>query len=355
MSKQTNTAVIGSFVLGGVVLLIAGLLIFGGGRFFTKTSEHVLYFDGSVKGLSIGAPVNFKGVRIGSVKDVNLLFDPRDLSFKIKVNIVTDTERIAPTQIGGETGKPLEQFSKGKIVDVLIERGLRAQLGMQSLVTGQLYINLDFFPDKPARIVGLQNVHPEIPTIPSSLEQLSKTVERLPLEEIADKFVASLEGIERFINSPDSQQILASLNATVKDAQGLLKNINDRVEPVSGNLEKTLTEARNLLANIDRQVGPLAKDISETVKETKVLVKNLDGRFTTVASGLDAALKATQAALVKAESALATMEGAVGEDSDVRYELASTLKELSIAARSMRALTDYLERHPESLIRGKTK
>ena len=353
MSKQANTAVIGSFVLGGLVLLIAGLLIFGGGELFTKTNKNVLFFDGSVNGLSIGAPVNFKGVKVGSVTDINLLFDPRDFSFKIMVLIKTESKRIAPTQVEGEAKKYLENFGRVTVFELLIEKGLRAQLGLQSLVTGQLYVNLDFYPDKPARIVGLEKSYTEIPTIPSSLEQFSKTIDRIPLEEIADKFVASVDGIERFINSPDSQQILASLNAAVKDAQALLKNISDRVEPISVNLEKTLNESRNLLANINKQIGPLAKDVSETVKETKTTVKNLDGRLAMVASELDGTLKAAHAAMIKAESALAAMEGAVGENSDIRYELASTLKELSSTARSMRTLTDYLEGHPESLIRGK--
>ena len=354
MSKQTNTAVIGSFVLGGLILLVAGLLIFGGGELFSKTNTNVLFFDGSVNGLSTGAPVKFKGVRIGSVTDVHLLFDPQDLSFKIMVLIKTEPQRIKQIQVDEETTGHLEKLGGVKgIIDLLVGKGLRAQLALQSLVTGQLYVNLDFYPDRPSRIVGLEKSYVEVPTIPSNFEQFSKTIERIPLEEIADKLAACLEGIERFFNSPDSRQIPASVHTAVKDAQALLENVNARVEPISANLENTLNEARNLLANINKQVGPLAKDVSETVRETKTTVKNLDGRIATVASGLDRTLNAAHVALTKAESTLAAVEDAVGENSDLRYEFASTLKELSNTARSVRTLTDDLERHPESLIRGK--
>lgn len=355
MSRRANTAVIGGFVLGALALTVAALLIFGSGKFFKDTSSYVLYFDGSVKGLNIGAPVNFKGVRIGSVTDIDLLFDANDLSFKIMVLIETAPDTVTEVRGEDETNRVLEAYKSKDLIEALIGKGLRAQLGMQSLVTGQLYVNLDFYPNTPARILGLQTKYAELPTIPSSLEQISKTVERLPLEEIADKFVASLEGIERFINSPASREILDSLNTAVKDTQGLVRNINGRVDPVAVSLEQTLKEARKFLADLDGQVGPLVKDLRDTVKDTKALVKNMDARITSVASGVDGTLKSTQTALKQAESALTAVEGAIGSDSALRYELSVALKELSNAARSMHLLADYLERHPEALIRGKNQ
>jgi paraquat-inducible protein B len=355
MSKQANTTVIGGFVVSALALVAAGLLMFGGGRLFARTDTFVLFFEGSAKGLNVGAPVAFKGVKMGSVTDVKVLYDRRDQSFKIMVTIAIEPRKV--TQVGGEFGlEKLPEKYRGKTeAEALIAWGLRAQLGMQSLVTGLLYVDLDLHPDKPARLVGLKVGYPELPTIRSNLEQITRTVASLPLEEIVAKFSAALEGIERFINSPHSQDITSSLDAAIKEAQGLLRNINERIEPLATRLDTTLADAQKLLQDIDGQVNPVAGEFKATVREARGLVTHVDQRLGPLTSSVEQTFKAAHSAVKQAESTLATLEGMTAENSSLRYELSNALKELSTAARSIRLLTDYLERHPEALLQGKAK
>ena len=355
MSMRVKATVVGGFVVSALALAAAGILFFGGGRFFAKTDNYVLFFGGSAKGLNVGAPVAFKGVKIGAVTDIRLLYDQRDLSFKIMVTIATEPQAV--TQIRGEGGveEPPQGAVSKTLIETLIAQGLRAQLGTQSLVTGLLYVELDFHPEKPARLAGLHTKYQELPTIPSKMEQLTKTVESLPLEEIVAKFTSALEGIERFINSPHSQEILVSLDGASKEAQSVLRNINERIAPLASSLDGTLADARKLLRDIDGQVNPLAGEVKAMVRETRGMVTNLDKRLGPLTSSMEATFNAAHTAVKQAESTLAAVEGMTGESSALRYELSNALKELSTAARSIRLLSDYLERHPESLLQGKAK
>ncbi|MBN1913697.1 MAG: MCE family protein [Candidatus Omnitrophica bacterium] len=175
MSKKANKTLIGAFVVGAIALLVLGLAVFGSGKLFSKTNKYVLFFEGSVRGLALGAPVTFKGVKIGTVKDISLVFDPESRFAFIPVIIETTPQLIKDA--------PLQRDSKN--VQYLIQNGLRAQLDMQSLLTGQLAVSLDFFPDKPARLLGLMKEYTEIPTIQSPFGELQKNIGEIPLKDIA--------------------------------------------------------------------------------------------------------------------------------------------------------------------------
>jgi paraquat-inducible protein B len=354
MSKQANTKLIGGFVLGAVALVVAGVLIFGTGKFLKKTRNFVLFFEGSVKGLNIGAQVDFRGVKVGSVTDIQVQLDKKDLSLQIPVYIEIDPARITAINSTAEPHKPQGATGAVTPMDVMVERGLRARLGMQSLVTGQLYVLLDFFPDKPLRLVHADTGYQELPTVSSNLEELTKTFEKLPLDELASKLVSSIEGIERFVNSPDLKDTVTALNQSVKDLQTLIRNVDSKVGPLATNVDRTLTEAHTLLANIDRYLKPLAATIERTVKDTGGLVRHVDERIGPLASSLENTSDAAGTAMKQAEQTLSALEAAVGEDSALRYDLPNTLRELTAAAKSLRTLTDYLDRHPEALLRGKS-
>jgi paraquat-inducible protein B len=324
MGKQANKTLIGVFVVGAISLLVAAVLVLGGGRLFRKTFKVVMFFEGSIKGLNIGSPVMFRGVKIGSVTDINLILSTKDLSLRIPVVAELDLERWVLT--GGERRDP-------RRLKQLIDRGLRAQLQTQSFVTGQLLIALDFFPDKPARYDGTVKEYPEIPTMPTTLEALSKTLEELPLKEIVTKLELAIDGIQKLVNSPETRESLESLNHTLKNTQKVVQHIDEQVEPLMMSLAKTsetaqetLTQAKSSMSAIEGNI----KDLAATTKET---------------------LKTTQDALKQAERTL----GTYSEDSPASYELNRTLKEMSAAARSLKLLSDYLERHPEALLRGKPK
>lgn len=349
MSQKANSALIGTFVVGAVALIVGAIAVFGSGKFFKETKHYVMFFEGSVNGLSIGAPVAFRGVKIGSVTDIKILLDVKELTLKIPVFIEIDPSRI--TEVNAQQAS--EAIEAGEIMQILVERGLRAQLGIQSLVTGQLYVNLDFYPDKPARFVHTDTKYQELPTIPSPLEELSRTLQTLPLDQLANKFLSSIEGIESFVNSPELKETVKSLEVTVKQAQVLLSSLSNQVKPVSEKIQQTLEDAQKLLRNIDNRVGPLATDIDRTIKDTRGIVRSIDKRIDPLISSIEKTFKATQSALKQVNETLSSIKGATGEGSVLHYQIVKTMEELSAAARSIRVLTDYLERHPEALLRGK--
>jgi paraquat-inducible protein B len=327
MSKQVSKTVIGGFVISAIALLVVGVLIFGSGKFFKSTDKYVLFFEGSVKGLNAGAPVAFRGVEIGSVESVVLRADPETLNVQIPVVIEVEPDRIHLTR--GVRGPREKNLPK------LIDLGLRARLTMESMVTGQLMIDLDFHPDEPARLVGTDLKYLEIPTIPSTFEQVTETVQKLPIEEIFQKLSDAADGLEKVFNSPDLKEIISSLKVAAQDADKLIVNAN------------------KLVKNVDGQVGPLAKSIKVTAMDAQKLLKDVDGEIVAVVSSIQGAADAAKAALVQGEETLKTLEGGIGEDSALVYDLRNALRELSSANRSIRILADYLEQNPDALIRGK--
>jgi paraquat-inducible protein B len=352
MSKKASTTAIGAFVVGAFVLVVAGLLIFGSGRFFKDTKKFVLFFKGSVQGLNKGAPVAFKGVRIGSVTDIKIFFDTRDMVLRIPVFIEIDPGRLTSMHKDRADQMP-EEMKDHTILDYLVEKGLRATLDMQSLVTGQLFVNMDFYPKKPARYVNIETGYPEIPTVSSSLENISKTVEKLPIDEIATRIERTFEGIENWVNSPELKEIMASTNQTMKHVEDITQNVSDETKPLLTEFAKTLAEAHGLMRDLRAHLNPLATDAKEITKGTRELVKTANSHVAGLATSMEKTLEAVQVAFKKAEEVLGDLEGAVGEDSRLRFEASSALKELATAARSIRTLADYLDRHPEALLRGK--
>jgi paraquat-inducible protein B len=327
MSKPASKTLIGIFVLGAIALAVIGIVVLGSGKFFKQTLEVVCYFDGDIKGLNVGSPVVFKGVKVGSVTNILLRFDPQKLDFKIPVFIEIEPDRI-------ETIGP-RPTRKGEKMKPLIDKGLRAQLEMQSFVTGQLQVALDFFPDKPAKFVGTDPKYIEIPTVPTPLEQLAKKLEELPLEKIMKDVASAVDGINRVINSPEIRKTIQAVSVAAEETKNLIHNVNTRIDPVLVNIDAAVKDAQNLLRTVNRQVEPLGPSIE----------KSFDG--------IEKTIKSAEATLNAAQKTIEGIDRTVGEGSTVAYELEKTLGEVRSLARSVRQLTDYLERHPESLLRGK--
>ncbi len=312
MARQPNKTLIGAFVVGALALAVAGLFIFSSGKLFKDTRTFVLYFDGSLKGLDVGAPVNFKGIKIGSVSDIKVQLesaDFTDIRIPVLVEIETDMIKESTALTKAQNYKTWRQHREemqqaGQVIKYMIDRGLKAQLISQSMVTGKLMIQLDFYPDKPARFVATENEHVEIPTIPSRLDEIAKAIEEVPFKELIAKATLTIEGIERLVNAPELKDTVVTLRDTIQD----LRN----------------------------------------------LIKNLDGGVGTLTSNVESTLKKTGEALVQATDTLTAVQGELKDTTPViRYELSNSLKELADAARSLNALTDYLQRNPESLFRGK--
>lgn len=347
MSKKANKTAIGGFVVGALALIVVGVLVFGSGKFLTETQTYVMYFEGSVKGLNVGAPLVFRGVKIGSVTNILLVANTDDLSFRIPVFV--EVERKHFTLTGDEA---LDLSPKEQLV-LLVARGLRAQLIVQSMVTGQLIVELDFHRDKPAKLVAGYSEYLEIPTIRSGMDDLVKQIEEAPIEDILTKVLSAVDGIAKVVNSKEVKESLMSLEQTLKNLNKLVQNIDSRIEPLLSVVEEAVKDYGKLARNVDRQVKPVLSGIVETERHADKLVKNVDAQVTRLGSRIEEAAKSANAALVEAQKTLNTIEGLTGQDSQMIYQITTTLKELSAAARSIRVWADYLERHPEALLRGK--
>ena len=324
MSKQASKTVIGGFIVSALVLVIAGVLIFGSGNYLKERYRFMLFFQDSVKGLSVGAPVIFMGVKIGEVTDINVIADPSESSFLIQVLI-----ELASGKIKRFKTKELDNAQEiYEYCDQLIAQGLRARLGLQSVVTGQLQIELDFFPQEAAVFMATNKKYQEIPTIPSTFEKLTKTLENIPVKEIFDKLSSSLTRIDDLLNSPGTTEFLKSLKLAVEDA-------------------------RKVLHEVDKQAQPITDKIGDAVEAYEKLAQKLDRKFDPLFSEVDETVKALAEASRQAEKTLRAVENVVGDNSGVTVELTKTLRELSSMARSIRNLSDYLSRHPEALIQGK--
>ena len=322
MARKANKTLIGGFVLAALVLLVASIVYFGSGRFFREVTPAVLYFEGSVKGLNIGAPVDFRGVTIGAVKEVKLLADIEAMELSIPVFIEIYPERIARKD---DAHLSLEQ--KRKNFKKLIDKGLRARLEVQSFVTGQLMISLNLHPASPVRLVGDGSVL-EIPTLPSTFEELSRTLENIKFEEIMANLNKAIEGIESIVSSVRFDQI------TLK--------VND-----------VLAEVHSSVDNLSNRLGILIDSSSRLVRGIEGLVNKVDTRVQPTFSSLNQTLASADAAARQANTLMQEAQGSLADDSLIMTELAATLRNLSAAARSIRALADYMERHPESIISGK--
>jgi paraquat-inducible protein B len=328
-------------VLVAIALAVAGVLIFGSGKLLRDLEKYVLYFEGSVKGLNVGAPLMFRGVKVGSVTDIMLQYNPEDLTVYIPVVIEVERDRFESV-----SGKKRRKAPIGE----LINRGLRAQLQLQSLVTGMLMVDLDFYTDEPLKMVRQENArYPEIPTIISDLQKLTKTIEQLPLDEIINKLAKSLDGIEKIVNSPELQGSIVSLKKALDSADSLLVHIDKKVDPLLANIEDTSNAARGTFVKAEKTLEDASGAFVQAEK-TLALEEGVPGEL---ASNLKAALASAQNSLNQAEQTLETYQGLGSEDSALVYEVTNAMKELSSAVRSVRFLADYLERHPEAVLRGK--
>ncbi|OPY76108.1 MAG: Paraquat-inducible protein B [Syntrophorhabdus sp. PtaU1.Bin058] len=305
MAKKASKTLIGTFVVSGLTLAILAVWVFGSGKFFVDKMPYVMFFEGSVKGLNIGSPVVFRGVKIGSVTNIVLRYSYTNKSFLIPVYVELDPGAVI-------TDRPLTSSKQDQFTQ-LIEKGLRAQLQMQSFVTGQLMIYLDFFPDKRIRLIGLEDKYPEIPTIPSSIDEILKTAEAINWKDLFDKITNAINGIDKAVNSKEFTSSIKSLDEASRE-----------LKPVLLAIKSVTSDIRTFIAKGDK--------IPEKVEQTLVVMKKT---------------------LQEAQQTLISYREIVSENSVLTHEINTTLEEISNTVRSVRYLTDYIEQHPESFISGK--
>ena len=326
MSKKANPAIIGGFVIGAIILTVVALLAFAGGRLFADTDTLVTYFEGSLRGLRVGANVTFRGVKIGEVTDVSVTTDARTLEFSIPVIITINNDKFVV--VGGD-----DVEDEGELQD-LIDNGLRAQLNVQSMVTGLLEIELDFHPGSEAVYRNkVLTDYRELPTVPSTTQQLlarlrklAEDFQQVDFQKLMTNIADTAEGIDQLVSSPELKQSIAGFGRLLNsdDTQALASSLRKTLS----NIDATMASARELLDDTDQGLEP-------------------------VVSELLAALEEVGNAATSAQQTLNSIREDLTGQSNTYFRIANALQEVENAARSFRILTEFLERHPEALIRGK--
>jgi len=330
MSKKSNPTLIGAFVVGATALLALSVAVFGGAKLFAKKDFFVAYFAEKTQGLRVGSNVTMNGVQIGHVSGMVLIVNRDTFQSTTAVTMEIRPESWIVTQEGVAIGSGLHHRVPFK--KVIKVGGLRARLQSESLVTGQLQVDMTFQPDTKAVMRGGTNPpHPEIPTIPSNIERLMANMQRwihnltedFDAKEFSLRVKSIMRGVDELANSQELRESLAGANRLMN---------KEETQLLSASLQETLTEFRSA-----------ASDASS-------LLRNVDTRLDTDLKPLIEKIVAT---LDEAQGALAAVKFQLSGESVQLYQLSETLREVEAAARATREFLDYLERNPEAVLQGK--
>lgn len=331
MKTKISPAVVGAFVIGAFALAVIGLLSFGGFHFFEKPERFVVYVDESVSGLDQGSAVKLRGVRVGRVTGMSIRYD--ETRNRSVVAVVCELNR---DMVRDPTGATIDVSSREEL-EKLVQRGLRAQLGVAGLATGLLFVELDFKDPKeyPAPPPPPSERHVVVPWIPSTIAEFQLAI-------------AQVLGKVKTIDFPGLARDISTLALTARkeiegvDLRGLAeqwKKTGAQIEAFAGNpefkktvdnLNGAVTELRATIAKLDAQVAPTTKELADTMAEIRKTMQN----FSATASSAQAFIAA---------------QGGVGP------ELTRTLTHLNEAADAVTRLVDFLERNPNALITGRKR
>ena len=325
MSRQANPAMIGVFVLGAFILGVITLLLLSDGQWFQQRRQHVLFFEGAAQGLQVGAPVVLLGVRVGTVKHIQLALLQDGRTFVVPVTI-----EIEPAVVQASNGEQVD-LSDPQTLQKLIERGLRAQLRMQSLLTGQLYISLDFYQNKPLRIVSNNPELSEIPTIQTTVEKLSLKLEDFPMDAFLQDIASISASLSKILAADETAELPQRLNRTLQHLESLANKLDHESMPILQGLRadiSALGEALGSLKNAADQVSALTDPESP-------LFNNL--------------IRTSE----ELEAAALAVKKLSREGSPTTVGFYEMLQEVSRAAHAIRILAETLEQHPESILWGR--
>lgn len=331
MSRHASPTAIGLFVSAAFAAAFAGLIAVSSGGLFARTAPCVFYFKGSVAGLAPGAPVEFRGVRIGAVTDIRMIYDADRNEVRIPVFAELDPDRVASA--GGAT-----RSAECVLLRSGIATGLRAQIRQQSILTGQQKVVLDFFPGAAAAVPEVEDGRIVVPTVSGAFDRMVEQFETLPLREIVVGINDAVQRLSALLAAPETAMAVTNLNDALT---GLARAAHEveaaRLAELSGELRQTLTQVR----------------ASWQPQEVSGLVSNAQAVLTQLERAAAAVAASAPAAAGELADASRRMANAVERTADTRAELTATLNELAAAARAVRSLAETLDQHPESLLKGK--
>ena len=319
-SKRASPTLVGVFVLGALALAVAGLAVFGSGKLFRRTAQFVMVFGGSVNGLSVGAPVKFRGVQVGSVTKIMLSLPGMTLP-ELRIPVFIEIDQDLVSKLGGMIN-PAEPTSFAALID----EGLRAQLQLESIVTGVLFVELDLFPGSPVNLfLPKESGYLEIPTQPTLLQEASQTGADLiaKLRDVDfDGLVTSIRDAARSVGdlagSPELRQSLVAAREAMVSARDTLNEIRPRIPQLASGVDSASNRLQGSLKRFDTTLGSL------------------------------------DTALGSLDTTLGSVNRLVDPRAPLVYQLTTTLGDLGKAAQSIRELADYLDRNPSAIITGRS-
>lgn len=317
MSKKANPAVVGSFVIGAIALSIIGIMLLGGRSLLEKKFTCILYFDESVSGLDVGAPVDFQGVRVGTVTGVQLEFDHNHQGEILR----PVTLQLEESRINFDQGQARHIGAGEALERLVVDHGLRAQLAKQSLLTGKLKIELGFFPSHSLIRKNRGSTFWEMPTIPSPLKQVTAELAQLPLSDIVNEMHRAVKGLADVLNPESTGKTLANIDQAVEKMVSVLERLEAGIDPAAkqsselmASAKTSLDEFHTTLAELNKSIGPLLDQATQVAGHFNVLMN---------------------------------------PESQARGEFSLLLEDLQQTSKSLRQLVNYLEQHPDALLRGK--
>jgi paraquat-inducible protein B len=319
-AKKKNTSLaIGAFIVGAIVLVFVALLFFSGGRFFADKERVIMYFEGSVQGLQVGAPVKLKGVVLGEIIDIQINFqnDNKIVVTAVKADLVMKRINSEGADVGNE------------FLRDAIDNGLRAQLNFQSFLTGLLYVELDFFPESELKLYALQKSYPEIPTRGTSFEEISKSFQELDLKGLVNNFNHLTEQISTMVSNGEISETMSSFNRMATSMEKTSTSLDKEIVRLGNNLDATLTDLDSLIKELRTQTPKMADSLDKSLAELNESLKSFD------------------------EAAL-SINHTFSEDAPLMNQLNNTLEDISRSAQAFRSLSETLEQQPEAILRGRS-
>jgi paraquat-inducible protein B len=319
--RADGHTVLGAFVLGGIVLALAAVVMFGKFSILNPSVQAAVVFQDSIAGLSVGAPVTFRGVRVGAVESIAIEFDP-----ETKIAVIPVIVRLTPNHAPGAARTGAEAVDLAG----LITRGLRAELNVQSFVTGQSEINLDFDPASPAVLHAGITTLPEIPTRPSTLQRAREQLSQLPLHELGDNATAtllSLRGLAEKLDE-DLPPLVDSLKATSDRTGQMADTANQAIKALQGRLDTTLSAIRQVADTSDQQLNQRSGD-------------------------LHTLLTASNQTMQQVRELLGDLKTLTSDRAAPRANIEATLRDLAAAAASLRGFANDVEHDPRLLLTGR--
>ena len=328
--KSPGARSIGLFVVGALALATTGLIAFGATSYFEHRPRAVTFFHGSVAGLAAGAPVTFRGVPVGKVVDIALRINSGTGTAHIPVIMEFDPDRIVVTgdnggQPGGQTGGQAGGLTKN-----IMAAGLGASLVMQSLITGQLAIELDYHPAHEETLTGIDLHLPEIPEARGGFSAMKDTITRLPLQELVDDAATTLRSIKELASAPEVSEIMKYAAEAAKSAAAVA------------------AVAESQAAGITRDARDAAGAAARAAGKAEALMNTLQPKLLAALADLDGLLGAGGAGRV-----IADFHALLAPRSRLLQDIQSLVHNLAAASGALRSFSDQIDRNPNALVIGR--